>query len=95
VWGRGGRCWNAPWTGGLDRMGHSPLSSAASMGVLVLAVAMTILLARDFPSAAVLGVVLTLGVFAVWFPAYDVWFAGRANVEFVSPMTTLGDDGER
>ena len=65
----------------------------ALVGVLVVAVATTILLARHSLSTGVFGAIVALGVFGLWFLVYDVWFTGRANAEFVSPVTTLGGDG--
>jgi hypothetical protein len=66
---------------------------AASMAVLAMAVALTTLLAASSPRAGVFGIVVALGIFGVWFLAYDVWFTGRANAEFASPLATLGGDG--
>jgi hypothetical protein len=66
---------------------------AVSTGLLVTAAAMTILLARSSFSIGLFSVCVTLGVSGVWFLVYDVWFTGRANTEFVSPVTTLGGDG--
>ena len=64
-----------------------------STGMLATAVAMTILLARSSPSAGLSSVFVALGVWGIWFLAYDAWFTGRANTQFVSPVTTLGGDG--
>jgi hypothetical protein len=57
------------------------------------AVAMTILLAHSSPGAGLFSVFVALGIWGIWFLAYDVWFTGRANAEFVSPVTRLGGDG--
>ena len=65
---------------------------AVSIGLLVTAGAMTILLARSSSSAGLLSVFVALGIWGIWFLAYDVWFTGRANAEFVSPVTTLGGE---
>ena len=64
-----------------------------SIGLLVMAFALTVVLARGSTSAGVLGVIVALGIFGAWFLAYDVWFSGRANAEFVSPVVRLGGDG--
>ena len=56
-------------------------SPVASIAVLVIAVATTILLARSSLSTGVFGAIVALGVFGVWFLVYDVWFTGRANAE--------------
>lgn len=64
-----------------------------SIGLLVTSAAMTILLARSSSSAGLSSVFVALGTWGIWFLAYDVWFTGRANREFVSPVTTLGGDG--
>lgn len=45
-----------------------------SIGVVVTAVAVPILLSRRSPSAGLFSVFVALGVFGVWFLAYDVWF---------------------
>jgi hypothetical protein len=66
---------------------------AVALGGLGFGVALTILLWRSVPGAAWPGVLAALGTFGVWFLAYDVWFTGRANAPFVSPMTTLGGRG--
>jgi hypothetical protein len=66
----------------------------ASVSVLVVSIAMIILLARSSPSAGLPSTGVALAVWGAWFLAYDVWFTGRANREFVSPVTTLGDHGE-
>jgi hypothetical protein len=63
------------------------------MSGLVVAVALTTLLAASSPRAGVFGTVVALGIFGVWFLGYDMWFTGRANAEFASPVSTLGGDG--
>lgn len=45
-----------------------------SIGVVVTAVAITILHSRRSPRAGLFSVLVALGVFGVWFLAYDVWF---------------------
>lgn len=67
--------------------------AAVSIGMLATAVAMTILLAHSSLPAGLPSVLVALGIWGIWFLAYDVWFTGRANAEFVSPVTTLGGDG--
>jgi hypothetical protein len=64
-----------------------------SIGLLVTSAAMTLLLAHSSPNAGLFSVFVALGVWGIWFVTYDVWFTGRANTEFVSPVTTLGGDG--
>lgn len=66
---------------------------AVSIGLLVMAVAATSLLARSSSSAGLFCVFVALGIWGVWLLAYDVWFTGRANAEFASPLTTLGGEG--
>jgi hypothetical protein len=66
---------------------------AVSIGMLATSAAMTLLLARSSPSAGLFSVFVALGIWGIWFLAYDVWFTGRANAEFVSPVTRLGGDG--
>jgi hypothetical protein len=66
---------------------------AVSIGLLVTSAAMTIVLARSSPSAGLSSVFVALGIWGFWFLSYDLWFTGRANTEFVSPVTTLGGDG--
>lgn len=65
----------------------------ASASALVISIAAIILLARSSPSAGLPSTSVALAVWGLWFLAYDVWFTGRANAEFVSPVTTLGGDG--
>jgi hypothetical protein len=66
---------------------------AVSIALFMTAVVMTILLSRSSSSTGLSSVVVALAIFGVWFLAYDVWFTGRANAEFVSRVTTLGGDG--
>jgi hypothetical protein len=64
-----------------------------SIGLLLAAAAITVMLARASPRASAFGLVVTLAVFGVWFVFYDLWFTGRANAEVVSPVTAAGGDG--
>ena len=66
---------------------------AVSIGGLVTAIAMVILLSRSSPAAGFFSVLVALGIFGVWCLAYDVWFTGRTNAEVVSQVMTLGGDG--
>jgi hypothetical protein len=48
-----------------------------SIGVVVTAVAVPILLSRRSPSAGLFSLLVALGVFGLWCLAYDVWFRRR------------------
>jgi hypothetical protein len=66
---------------------------AVSIGLLVIAVTAASLLTRSSFGAAGFSVFVALVTWGIWYLTYDVWFTGRANAEFVTPVIRLGEDG--